>query len=163
MSDATIATIVSAVVTVATMVTGFLTLWVKLRYAAVDAEAAKKKAEAVESKLDSNTAITKGASAAAARSAQIAIQNHEETKRFSESMHKKLNGGLDAALEHAISPIRKELASHAQKDEKNMEEIASKFDGLEKYVHQRNHDILDALNAQALKLAVVLEKLDSKK
>ncbi len=46
MSDAAILTLVSGLVTISTMVFGFLTLWVKLRYGAAKAEEAVVKAEA---------------------------------------------------------------------------------------------------------------------
>lgn len=68
MSDAAIANIVTGIVTIVTLVIGFLTLWVKLKYGAEKAEEAAVKADIVESKIDANTKI----SAAAAASAQKA-------------------------------------------------------------------------------------------
>ena len=48
MSDAAIANLVTGVVTVATLLVGFFTLWVKLRYNATN----------IEGKVDANTAMT---------------------------------------------------------------------------------------------------------
>lgn len=58
MSDAAIASVVTGLVTVVTLITGFLTLWVKLRYGVEKAEEAATKAKLVEHKIDTNTQIT---------------------------------------------------------------------------------------------------------
>lgn len=52
MSDAAIASIVTGFVTVMLSLIGFLTLWAKLKYG-------EKKVEAVSTKIDANTALTK--------------------------------------------------------------------------------------------------------
>lgn len=51
MSDGAIASITAALITITTMVIGFMTLWVKLKYGV-------KTAESVETKVDHNTAMT---------------------------------------------------------------------------------------------------------
>lgn len=58
MSDGAVTSIVTGIVTIATMLLGFATLWIKLRYGAEQAEEAAVKAKAVEKKLDANTATT---------------------------------------------------------------------------------------------------------
>ena len=63
MSDSAVATIVAGIITVVTMVIGFLTLWVKLKYAGSKAEEAADKAVIVEKKIDDNTATTKSVDA----------------------------------------------------------------------------------------------------
>ncbi len=58
MSDAAISSLVTGLITVTTMVVGFLTLWVKLRYGTQMAEKAASKAAEVEDKIDANTVLT---------------------------------------------------------------------------------------------------------
>lgn len=58
MTDGAITTIVAGVITVTTMVVGFLTLWVKLKYGAEKAEETASKVKVVEGKIDDNTRIT---------------------------------------------------------------------------------------------------------
>lgn len=60
MNDAAIANVVTGLVTITTLVVGFLTLWVKLRYGAEQAEKAARKADVVERKIDYNTTKTEG-------------------------------------------------------------------------------------------------------
>lgn len=58
MSDAAIASLATCGVTIATMLIGFLTMWVRLRYGVEKAEEAAKKAATVEGKIDDNNAMT---------------------------------------------------------------------------------------------------------
>ncbi len=83
MSDAAISTIAASFVTIVTMIVGFLTLWVKLRYDAkkvaekveetaselsrktvIVAKEVSLKADLVESKIDNNTSLTEKNTAA---------------------------------------------------------------------------------------------------
>ena len=134
MSDSGVTIGVAGLLQLATMVTGFLTLWVKLKYAA-------KKAEDVEGKLDSNTRITAAGAAAAAVAAQDAAATAS-----------KLNGGVDKAVAEAIEPLQKALDDHARR-----------IETLDEYVHRRNHDLLTALQAQTNKLEAVLVLLRQQK
>ena len=70
MSDAAVATIVGGFITISTMVIGFLTLWLKIKYgsekvdatakeAADTAKEAATKVASIEEKVDANTDITK--------------------------------------------------------------------------------------------------------
>lgn len=124
MSDAAITTIVTGVVTVATLVTGFLTLWVKLKY-----ELAAKSA-AVEKKIDTNTVITRAGTAAAATHAKAAASAVSEVKETAEVINRKLNGGLDSAIETSIAPLRSKLDDHIRQDEECMYEIRATLNDL---------------------------------
>lgn len=127
MSDAAIAAIVTGVVTVATMVVGFLTLWVKLKYGVEKAEEAVTKTYAVERKIDDNTVITKAASVAALTNAKAAADNAIEAKEASEYISKQLNGSLEqkitAIVKTHTDPITDMLKVHSEQDDKNMTEI----------------------------------------
>lgn len=106
MSDSAIFTICGAVIQVALIVVGFLTLWVKLKYGA-------EKAEQIEGKIDDNTHITRTQTKAATAAAVAAAKKADE-------VNAKLNGGVDDAIRKAIEPVSRALADHAETDEKNM-------------------------------------------
>lgn len=148
MSDSAVATIVAGSITIATMVIGFLTLWVKLRYGVEKAEEVARKTAAVEVKLDNNTSLTKEGTKAAADNAATAVKTASEAKeaavQSARMITDKLNGGLDKILSAMITPVREMLAQHME------------------YVHLRNHDILNALNPLSTKLDVLIEILKQK-
>ena len=130
MSDAAVANIVTGVVTVATLVIGFLTLWVKLRYntqqaekAAIESAIAVVKATEVEKKIDNNTALTVAGTNAAASSAILAANNAAEAKSTAEDINSKLNGRIEDIIEKAVAPIRKTLEDHIAHDHECMTEI----------------------------------------
>ena len=102
-SDSAVAILVSGLITVTTMVVGFLTLWVKLKYsaeraeeAAIKAEEAVVKAEVVEGKIDRNTIAT--------RDVESKIDCNT---LITERIEKQTNGVLDARIA--------ELANHARR------------------------------------------------
>ena len=77
MSDAAITALVSGLVTITTIVVGFLTLWVKLKYGA-------EKVDYVAQKLDANTELTSEAKDAAAKASEHADKcDKERTKLVS--------------------------------------------------------------------------------
>lgn len=172
MSDAAISALVSAVITIVPMIIGFLTLWVKLKYGAEQAEKAAVKAQVVEDKLDSattkidtNTIITKAGAAAASNNAREAAKSAADAKAATGELAKKLNGGLDHTLQTVIAPIRDALEEHMKKDAEDLEEIKAKvedhkakFDEHVAYVHQRHHDILDAVGVLSNKLTALIMK-----
>ena len=127
MTDAAIAAVVTGVVTVTTMVIGFLTLWVKLKYGVEKAEEAVSKTKAVERKIDDNTVITKAASVAALSNAKVAADNAIEAKEASEHISRQLNGNLEekitAIVKTQIQPVTELLKVHSEQDDKNMSEI----------------------------------------
>lgn len=130
MSDAAIATIAAAAVTITTMVIGFLSLWVKLKYgvqqvkeasdkAEEAARAASEKAKTVEEKLDANTNTTKSVDAK------------------TDTIVKQTNGAmmrLTSLVEDTVLRVSK----------------------LEEYNRQSNHRLADAVNALHLKVAEIL-------
>lgn len=145
MSDGTAVAIVTAIVTciasIATNVLTFLTLWIKLKYgvdkaetAVSNTEAISKKTDSVLTKVDDNTKIT-----------QAAAEEASGAKEVTQSINNKLNGGIDKAINDAIGPIQNMISEHAEK-----------ISELNKYVHQRNHEILTALQTQSNKLESIL-------
>lgn len=150
MSDAAIASIVTGLVTVTTLVVGFLTLWLKLKY---DEEKKDKTDAAISKKIDDNTHVTMIGTTEAAKNAGIAALTADEAKQatvaIAENINKKLNGGIDSAVADAIEPVHKMLKEHSEK-----------IDNLEKYVHERNHDLLGVIQAQSNKLTMILNKLN---
>lgn len=81
MSDAAIANIVTGIVTVTTIVIGFATLWLKLKYGVEKkADEAALKAAEVEGKIDGNTQITSEVRNATAKVAEHVIDCDEERK-----------------------------------------------------------------------------------
>lgn len=143
MSDAAIANIVTGVVTVVISVVGFLTLWIKLRYGV------EEKTKTIDEKIDNNTTITMQASSTAILNSKTAVAAAVDTTAAVDRIDRKLNGGIDAAIMQAIDPIHKALEQYKTKVEK-----------LDAYVHQRNHDLLTALQIQNNKLESILMKLD---
>lgn len=158
MSDAAIASIATALVTIVTMVIGFLTLWLKLRYGV------EEKAKTVEKKLDQNTQITRAGQVVATTSAQIAVEAATDvksaTEAMSRTMERKLNGGIDSAIQNTIEPMQRMMREHSAVDEKNMQEVNKKIEELNTYVHQRNHEILTAMQVQNNKLEIIIRKLE---
>lgn len=134
-------------------IVGFLTMWVKLKYGADKAEEAATKAKNLEDKLDANTKITKAGVVQATNAASTA----SETKAVTEVLKNKLNGGVDAAVREGILPVQKALDEHAETDEANMKEINVRFKELTDYVHQRNHDLLNAIGVQSNKIETLLQ------
>jgi hypothetical protein len=150
MSDAAIASIVTGAVTVVTLVIGFLTLWVKLKYGDEQTQKTVKHAsQIVQDKIDDNTTITKVNAGAAVVSAVAAAKTAADTKSAVEGINRKLNGGIDAAVQDAVKPLHDKT-----------EEQGGKLEKLTEYVHQRNHDILTALQIQANKIETVIQMVN---
>lgn len=126
MSDGAIAAIVSGAVTIATMLFAYLKLKYQAEQAKEEAKQAKVKAAQVEDKIDQNTAITKGGLVAAAKTAEDVKTALTATNEVA----KKLNGGIDSAIESAVKPIRQAMADHAIQDEANMKEIRSALEDI---------------------------------
>ena len=134
MSDAAVATTVTGLVTITTMIMGFLTLWIKLKYGIKKVEEATEKAHTVEQKIDHNTVITEAATSAAVQNAVIAAETAVEarvaTETLTRTLDKKLNGGLDLAIDAAIKPVRDALMDHIIQDETDMKEIRDSLNSL---------------------------------
>ena len=127
MTDAGIATIVTGVITVATMIVGFLTLWLKLKYGVSKVEEAAVNAKVVEKKIDDNTTITKAASVAAVsnakRAADTAIEAKEATAYMAEQLNGKLEEKINAIVKAQTEPILAVIKTHIDQDDRNMAEI----------------------------------------
>lgn len=142
MSDAAIATLASAAITIVTMLTGFFTLWIKLKYNVK--EAAKEvgsKVDDVNTKVDHNTEITKQGAKEAVNNAKEAAGVAKEAKEAAKEMSKKLNGGIDTAIEAAIKPIRDALTDiavkfdeHVAADNRNLEWVRKSLDDLHRKI-----------------------------
>jgi hypothetical protein len=144
MSDTTVANLVTGAVTIVTMLIGLLSLWLRLRYDVRN----------VAKKVDANTAMTSAGVKVAASAAKAAKEVAVEAKNTVEGISKKLNGGLEETISAIVSPVRTTLEAHDQ----NLEEVKQKFDGLSIYVHQRNHDMLNAMQTLTTQLALLLRK-----
>ena len=134
MSDAAITVVISGLVTITTMVVGFLTLWIKLRYGVSKAEEAATKAQVVERKVDNNTELTKAGTAAAATNAKIAANTAAEAKEAANQIAERFNGKLEdritAVVKAQIEPIAVVMRLHAEQDDRNMREIRQALDEL---------------------------------
>lgn len=127
LSDAAITSIVTGLVSITTMVIGFLTLWVKLRHGAEKAEEAAVKAEIVESKIDGNTKLAIAATTQAAENAEIAATAANQAAKKAEEMVARLNGPLDERIRTIVRERTESLITimkqHTEQDDKNMQEI----------------------------------------
>lgn len=96
------------------MITGFLTLWVKLRYG-------------VETKIDTNTQMTKAGTTAAAVNAKAAQQAAQLASNKADILVSKLNGDMDDRIRSIVSEHTDHLVTmfkaHSEQDDKNMAEI----------------------------------------
>jgi hypothetical protein len=153
LSDASIVTIVTGCVTVATMIGGVITLWLKLKYGVAN----------VGEKIDANTKITQDATTAATDNAKEAANAAITAKDAAEKINKKLNGGIEEAIRHGIHPVQVTLEAHVKKDAEDIGDIKKKFEVLSEYVHQRNHDVLDALQGHGLKMDLILKTIGANK
>lgn len=125
MSDPAIATIVTGLVTITTMIVGFLTLWVKLRYG-------------VESKITANTELTRAGTATATANAKIAASAAsiaaEKAVLTENKITSMLNGELDTRMrgivKESFDVLNTTFSAHAEQDDKNMKEIRDALSGL---------------------------------
>lgn len=164
MSEAAITVIVAGMVQVALAFIAYLTLRSKLQYGIQKAEEISTKADSVEAKVDDNTHITKTSANVSVANARAAVATATEARNAAvdartvvDNINRKLNGGIDSAIQQAIDPIRKKLEDHAEVDERNVKEVNDKIATLTKYVHERNHDLLDTMQAVVTKIDLVLE------
>lgn len=109
MTDAAIAHVVTGLVTITTMVIGFLTLWIKLKYGVGKAEEAATKAGEVERKIDHNTTVT--------------TETLEKTEVVADKLNGKLEEKINTIVRCHTEPITAIIEAHTQQDDKNMAEI----------------------------------------
>ena len=150
MSDAAIANIVTGAVTITVSLVGFLTLWVKLRYAATKSEEAATRAEEtankveikaadVERKIDNNTKLTIAGADQASSNAMVAAQAATIAADKSAEIMSQLNGKLDERIirivDQHVKPVVATIRAHAEQDDKNMAEIRTTLEEIKKIVH----------------------------
>lgn len=186
MSESAILTIVASIVTgfvtVATMVVGLFTLWIKLKYEKRTStetilkgqqETQEQVKHVVAQAQDSvnenvriNTEVTKAGIKVAARDNTAAVVAATDAKAVVEVVAKKLNGGLDHAIEKAVDPIKVTLQEHqmviselTEEHAKNMAEVQKQFKEMSDYIHRRNHEILEKFSTTAYGVQAILEML----
>lgn len=139
MSDAAITaitTVAACVVTVTTLVVGFLTLWLKMRYGAEKAEEAAAKAKVVEAKLDANTLTTNSVdgkadtivsqtNGAMDRIRELVARTADRVEKLEQYNHESVHRMLDVV--HALGLkverllVVQELQQQAPRDEANQQ------------------------------------------
>lgn len=126
MSDAAIASIVTGVVTIATMVVGFLTMMVKLKYG-VD------QVEAVSGKVDVNTAITTATKESADKASEHVEGCNEERVSMLRSLadHDGRIKSLEVqmtALKVSVDSVSKDIASTRHEMRGHLQTLMTKLD-----------------------------------
>ncbi len=104
---------------VATLIIGYFD-----RQRQADREDARKtQAAAVEAKIDNNTMLTQRAGVAAHKAAEKAEDAAIEKTNLLNDIRAHVNGGLAAALDTALGPLRKQMKEHEAADEANVREV----------------------------------------
>lgn len=103
--------------------------------------AIEKNTEVTKAGTEAAAVSAKAAATAAATSAKAAATNTAAVSEIS----RKLNGGIDEAISAAVTPIQMVLSEHTAKDERDKREIKERFDLIEQYIHDRNHDMMNAM------------------
>ena len=136
MSDGAIATLVSGIITITTMVVGFLTMWVKLKYGAAQTEMVAEKTTIVEGKIDANTALTKAGMEAAITSAVNAANAARTAANRAEELSGQLNGALEVKVativKNHVDPLVKSFKEHNDQDQRNMDRIEKALQDISK-------------------------------
>ena len=137
MSDAAVVAVVTGLVTITTMVTGFLTLWVKLKYGVRVSEEASESAKLavvkadetasiVGTKIDHNTAMTAETKEAATKANEHAVACNDERVKIlkmiagNESRINSIEGDMSTlkvlveALSKSVDSTRHEMRGHLQ-------------------------------------------------
>lgn len=177
-----VASVVTAFVTVATMVVGLFTLWIKLKYEKRTStetilkgqqdtheqvkQVVAQAQDSVNENVRINTEVTKAGIKVAARDNTAAVVAATDAKAVVEVVAKKLNGGLDHAIEKAVDPIKVTLQEHQmvitelmEEHAKNMAEVQKQFKEMSDYIHRRNHEIFDKFSTTAYGVQAILEML----
>lgn len=123
MSDAAITTITACVIQVVTIVAGVVVLYIRAHYGEAATKAATKE---VSKKIDENTLLTvktaNKADSVVMHTAQAVVAS-KETVEAVQSLDRKLNGGVDAAIEAAIKPLRDAFLDQAHCYDRDMKEM----------------------------------------
>lgn len=138
MSDSAVTVLVAGLVQVTVIVSGFLTLWVKLKYGVEEAKKsaslAATKALDVEKKIDDNTAMTQIGTHEAAINAKAAVVAAVSVSDKVDNIEERLSNNLDTKIRYIIKdyidPLTFAIREHSEQDEKNMREIRKTLDEL---------------------------------
>lgn len=126
------------------------------------AKKAKTQGEENSQKIDANTKITKAGIVVADKAARVAAGAATEAKEATESMaadvSKKLNGGLDHAVNSAMGPVREAIA---RRDDL-LESVVDRLKAVEEHQHRWDRDIRVAIDAQNARVEVILDILKRK-
>ena len=117
-----------------------------------------------------NTRITKHGSTVAGENAKEAKSAAQEAVAvakevthavdgMNQEVSKKLNGGIDDAIQKGIAPVKDILAAHTAQDAKDLAEVKKSFEALEKYVHESNHEMDTTLQIIVNGNALILRRL----
>lgn len=130
MSDAAVANLITGAVTITTLVVGFLTLWVKLRYGVKKAEEVSVKAESVENKIDHNTILTQEAKDAANKASDHTSLCDVERKEMLSAMrdHEARISSIEgqmAMIKGSVDSVQKDLTSTRHEIRGNLQTITN--------------------------------------
>lgn len=133
MSDAAIASIVTGIVTISTMVIGFLTLWIKLRYGVEKAEEVATKAQDMEDKIDHNTTITTEAKDAATQVQSESNARNEEMEKVASTLmeHHSRISALETqlmALKVSVDGVTRDITSTRHEMRGHFQTLVNKLD-----------------------------------
>ena len=114
---AVVATVVTGIVTMTTLVCGVVTLYLKLRW--------------TDKKIDDNTKLTVAGTQAAVVNARRAADSASDAKEAADAMTGRLNDTLNGTLDEKVVAIVKQhvdpviaaIRAHSDQDERNMVEI----------------------------------------
>ena len=124
MSDSAVMVLVSGLITITTMIVGFLTLWVKLKYGADKVE---KQVDVIGKKVDANTEVTLAGTSEASYNARVAAKTASVAATKVHEINTKLNGELDEKIAKIVGiqlePLYSTIKAHVEQDDKNMVEI----------------------------------------
>lgn len=121
MSDAAVASIVTGLVTMTTMIVGFLTMWLKLRYGAEKAAEAAVKAGVLEAKVDHNTSLTTDVKEAASAAANHAATCDEQREKIVKMLDD--HDGRIASLEMQIAAMNVSMGAVSRNVDSTRHEI----------------------------------------
>lgn len=157
MSDTAIAIIVTGILNAITVIAGVVTLWIRSKYGDDRTkELTDGQTRVLTSKIDDTTAAVQTTGTVAAVNAKVAASAAAAAVAETRVISGKLNGGVDSAIRNAVDPLARTLAEHAAADEANVKSVEDKLKHLETYMHERNHVLLTAVQAQVIKLETLL-------
>lgn len=126
-----------------------------------------KRDTSIEGKVDENTKITTNSSEVADKNSRAAVEtamsaatNTADIKEVTESIKRKLNGGIDSAISDAVRPINDKLVTYSEMNDKNVRDMNDKIVKLNEYVRTRNHDMLTALQTLSNQVGAVILKIE---